>query len=726
MKWGAVVLGCALLLGQPRPPLEEATSLYGEGRYAEAAALLERAIAGPRVDRRVRLLLALCRQQSGDLGSAERVLDETARLEPRWPDARYALARVQYMRGRFVEALANARAAGDLGEPASRVAHLIGRIEEERGRFEEALTSYVDALRSDAAMAEAHAGQASVLFKLGRYPQARTSAETALRHDPGNAEARRVLDQATRGGLAAPPAAAAPRPATFERMTGIDFQLEHFPTPQKLLASTMAGGLAIFDYDNDGKPDIFFANGAELPSFRKTEPRFWNRLYRNLGGWKFEDVTVEAGLAGDGFSMGAAAADFDNDGWTDLFVPGAGRNLLYRNNHGRFELVHNAVPDERWSVAGAWLDYDGDGKLDLFVVNYLDWTPAIDLFCGNPAQGIRVYCPPREFRGTANRLYRNQGAGRFADVSKASGIADHLGKGMSAAVADYDGDGRPDLFVTNDTQANFLFRNRGDGRFDEVALEAGVALNDAGKPLSAMGVDFRDYDNDGRPDLVFTALAGETFPLFRNEGGKRFRDVTYPSKVGLATARRSGWGVALADLNNDGWKDLVTANSHVTDNVERISSDRYREPNLWMTNRGGVFQSAAEFGPSAAHRGLAVADLDGDGRLDAVITVLGEKPELWRNTTAGGGHWLGVRLRGQSVGARVRANDQWQEASTAGGYASSISGDLHFGLGTADAADVEVFWPNGKRQSVGVVQAGQILIVNELVALKQGELRRSR
>ena len=726
MRWAGAVLGCALLLAQAPSPLDDATSLYKQGRYAEAAAVLERAVAGPRVDRRARLLLALCRQQSGDLGNAESVLEETARVEPRWPDARYALARVQYLRGRFVEALANARAAAGLGEPASRVAHLIGRIEEERGRFEEALTSYVEALRSDGAMAEAHAGQASVLFKLGRYSQARTSAESALRNDPGNAEALRVLEQSKRGELLAPPPSVEPAPITFERMSGIGFRLEHVPTNQKLLVSTMAGGLAIFDYDNDGKPDIFFANGAELPSFRKTEPRFWNRLYRNLGAWKFEDVTVDAGLAGEGFSIGAAAADFDGDGWTDLFVPGAGRNLLYRNNHGRFELLHDAVRDEKWSVAGAWLDYDGDSKLDLFVVNYLDWTPGIDLFCGNPAKGIRVYCPPREFRGTANRLYRNLGGGRFADVSEAAGIAEHVGKGMSAAVADYDGDGRPDLFVTNDTQANFLFRNRGDGRFDEVALEAGVALNDSAKPLSAMGVDFRDYDNDGRPDLVFTALAGETFPLFRNEDGRRFRDVTYPSKVGLATARRSGWGVALADLNNDGWKDLVTANSHVTDNVERISSDRYKEPNLWLVNRGGAFQHGSEFGPLAAHRGLAVADLDGDGRLDAVITVLGEKPELWRNTTHGGAHWIRVRLRGRSVGARIRAGGQWQEVVTTGGYASSVFGDAHFGLGAADATDIDVFWPSGKRQSVGMVQAGRIVIVNEPVALEQVASRGSK
>jgi tetratricopeptide (TPR) repeat protein len=279
MKWAPAVLMCALLLAQSRSPLEEATSLYKQGRYTEAAALLERAIAEPPADRRARLLLALCRQQAGDLQAAEKVLEETARVEPRWPNSRYALARVQYMRGRFVEALANARAARELGEPAARVAHMVGRIEEERGRFEEALAAYGEALRSDGAMAEAHAGLASVLFKLGRYSQARTSAESALRHDSGNVEARRILDSAKRGGIAVPPASGAPGPVTFERMSRIDFRLEHSPTAQKLLASTMAGGLAVFDYDNDGKPDIFFANGAELASLRKTEPRFWNRLY---------------------------------------------------------------------------------------------------------------------------------------------------------------------------------------------------------------------------------------------------------------------------------------------------------------------------------------------------------------------------------------------------------------------------------------------------------------
>ena len=410
------------------------------------------------------------------------MLQETARLEPRWPDAHYALARLQFLRGNFVEALANARAARDLGEPPARVGHLIGRIEEERGRFDEALIAYREALHFDSTIAEAHAGEASVLFKLGQYPQAKLSAETALRLEPANEESRRILEQVKHASGAARPAGAVPVPVSFALMDGIDFRLDPSPTLQKHLVSTMAGGLAIFDYDNDGRPDIFFANGAELPSLRKTGPRFWNRLYRNLGGWKFQDVTAEAGLAGAGFSMGAAAADFDNDGWTDLFVPGAGRNLLYRNNHGHFELLHQAIRDEKWSAAGAWLDYDGDGKPDLFVVNYLDWTPSFDRFCGDPAKNIRVYCSPREFRGTANRLYRNLGGGRFADVSEPSGIAGHIGKGMSAAVADYDGDGRPDIFVTNDTQPNFLFRNRGDGRFDEVAMDAGVALNDAGNP----------------------------------------------------------------------------------------------------------------------------------------------------------------------------------------------------------------------------------------------------
>jgi hypothetical protein len=413
--------------------------------------------------------------------------------------------------------------------------------------------------------------------------------------------------------------------------------------------------------------------------------------------------------------MGAAVGDFDGDGRVDLFVPGVGRNLLYRNTaRGFVEVSKRAgIRDERWSVAAAWLDYDRDGRLDLFVVNYLDWTPDTNRYCGNKNTGLRVYCHPREYGGLPNRLYRNRGDGTFQDVSERSGVGKHIGKGMSAAVADFDGDGWPDIFVTNDSVPNFLFRNRGDGTFEEAALRLGAAFNESGQAISSMGVDARDFDNDGLPDLIVTALAGENFLLLRN-GGSGFTDVTFPSRLGLAAARRSGWGVAFADLNNDGWKDLVSANSHVTDNIEQLRSDRYKESNTVFVNRNGAFAGGAqEFGPAAAHRGLVVGDLDNDGRLDVVVTVLGDRPEVWKNETAGG-NWLRVRLEGNAIGARVQVGAQWQERGSAVGYGSSNLDALHFGLGAATLApEVRVIWRTGKQNLLKDVKSGQTITVRE-------------
>jgi len=682
----AVVLGAQ--------SLDEGMRLFKEQNFPAAARELDRFVKSNPKNRTARYVLALSWQQTGELAKAQQHLIEIIRNEPKWGPAHYALARVYFFAGRFDDAIQSAKIALRLGEPAPRVHHLIGSIEEERGRLDAALAAFT--------AGGAESGRASALYKLGRYAEAQKAVESALRSDPKNPEALRVARQLTRA--ATPATAKAADPVRFERIP-FPFRLEHNPTPEKHLVSTMAGGLAAFDYDNDGLLDLYFTNGAELPGFAKSNPKFHNRLYRNLGNWKFEDVTATAGLAGEGFSIGAAAGDFDGDGWTDLFVAGASRNLLYRNDKGRFVPVENAIANEKWSVGGAWIDYDKDGKLDLFVVNYLDWTPESPKFCGDPARNLRVYCHPKEYRGTANRLYRNLGGGKFADVSQPSGIAKHIGKGMSAAIADYDSDGHPDIFVTNDSEPNFLFRNLGDGRFEEVALTAGVALNDQGKPVSSMGVSFQDYDNDGRPDVLITALTGETFPLFRNSDGV-FVDFTYPSRSGISTARRSGWGVALADLNNDGWKDIVTANSHVTDNIDQLRSETYREPNLILLNSGGRFGEPIEFGPAAPHRGLVVADLDNDGRLDIVVTVLGGEAEVWRNVTPNTGNWIGVAA---PAGAKVRVAGQVQEAHTATGYNSSVAAPLHFGIGTQQSADVEVTLPNGERRELKAAPAGKVV-----------------
>ena len=370
---------------------------------------------------------------------------------------------------------------------------------------------------------------------------------------------------------------------------GIKFTLENSPTTRKNLIETMPGGIATFDYDGDGLTDIYFTNGASVPSLDKDSPKYRNRLFRNVGGFHFQDVTEKAGLAGAGYSMAAAVADFDNDGHTDLFVGGVGKNVLYRNRgDGTFEDVtlKAGIKNEIWSIGAAWFDYDNDGLLDLFVVNYVKWSPDFDRFCGDSAGRVRVYCHPRFFDGLSNRLYHNEGNGTFKDVTKESGIGAHTGKGMAAAVADYDHDGLMDIFVTNDKMPNFLFHNVGNGRFEEVAFETGVALPDNGAELSSMGADFRDYNNDGLPDIVTTALAGETFPIFQNSGHGRFEEAGYRTHMGALSRAYSGWSTGVVDLNNDGWKDIFSANSHVNDRVEEFEATEYKQHNSLFLNAG--------------------------------------------------------------------------------------------------------------------------------------------
>jgi enediyne biosynthesis protein E4 len=509
---------------------------------------------------------------------------------------------------------------------------------------------------------------------------------------------------------------------------GLKLVLENNPTPRKNLVETMAGGVAAFDYDDDGLTDIFVTNGAALPSLEKNSPKFWNRLYRNAGHLRFEDVTEKAGLSGAGYSMGAAAADYDNDGHTDLFVAGVGRNILYRNRgDGTFEDVtaQAGIRSDVWSIGAVWLDYDNDGLLDLFVVNYVRWTPEFDRFCGDPARGLRVYCHPRYFEGLANTLYHNEGHGRFTDVSERSGIAQHIGKGMSAAIADFDRDGLMDIFVANDKMPNFLFHNLGNGRFEEIALQAGVALLDSGNAISGMGVDFRDYNNDGWPDLAMTALSGETFPLFQNKGHSLFEDQTYLSRLGPLSRRYGGWGIGMFDFNNDGWKDIFTAGAHVNDRVELFEATQYKQHNAIFLNRGdGAFHDGSEaagddFQMPRAHRGAAFADFDGDGNIDAVVSALGEAPELWHNTSPTGNRWLILKLTGtrsnrDGIGAEIRIGNQYNHMTSAAGYASSSHFGVHFGMGDAKVAErIEIRWPSGARQVLTNVPTNQVLRVRE-------------
>ncbi len=510
---------------------------------------------------------------------------------------------------------------------------------------------------------------------------------------------------------------------------GIDFTLENSATPQKYLIETMPGGVALLDYNNDGLLDIFVVNGghigspaATLDKFDRHDPRYWNRLYRQNKDGSFTDVTEQAGLAnaGDGnYGMGVAVGDYDNDGYPDLYVTSYGKNILYHNNgDGTFTDVtaKAGVAGGGWSVSAGFFDYDNDGKLDLFVTRYMEWDMQHSKDCGG---NFHTYCPPGEFPRTTNILYHNRGDGTFEDVSQRSGIAAKKGHGLGVAFADYDGDGFTDIYVANDGMQQYLFHNNGNGTFTESGMEAGAALNADGGPLSGMGVVFQDYDNDGRPDIIVTTLPRQTYAVFHNDGHGSFSDRGLQTGVSMLSGVTSGWGVGLEDFDNDGQKDLFVAQGHVLDNVEKIDpSLHYLEPTLLALNRDNRFEPA-DPGTAAlvAARGAAFGDLNNDGSIDVVTSVLGGHPQVFMNR-GGNAHWLTITLRGtrsnrDGLGARVQVNGQTRFATTAGSYESANDKRLHFGLGTAKTAKVEVLWPSGAHQVLNDVTADQFLEVRE-------------
>jgi hypothetical protein len=531
---------------------------------------------------------------------------------------------------------------------------------------------------------------------------------------------------------------AAGAPITFDNIidrSGIGFVLNNCATPQKHQIETMMAGVAAFDYDNDGWLDIYFANGASLPEFDKSDPKFFNRLYRNKGDGIFEDVTLKTGVRGKGYSMGVATGDYDNDGNVDLYVTGVNHNQLFRNNgDGTFTDVTERAGiaavhpkyGKTYAVSAGWLDYDNDGWLDLLVVNYLNW----DLRTAPPckSKGIRAYCNPNSFAGQPNMLFRNNRDGTFTDVSEAAGIGRHIGKGMGAAFADYNGDGLTDIFVANDTFRNFLFTNKGDGTFEEGGILAGVAFNENGKSIAGMGADFRDVDNDGRPDIFVTAMVGDTFPLYRNMGNS-FDDVTSSAGIALPTIRMTAWGNGVYDFDNDGLKDLFTANGAILDNSMEIDNLPYELPNSLLRNEGNCTftdvsrQAGKSFTSPLAHRGAAFGDFNNDGRIDIVTTGLNAKPELFINRTANNHHWLIVRLIGKKsnrdgLGAKLKLTAgkvvQYNHATTSVGYSSSSDKRAHFGLGSeSKVASLAIIWPGGAKQTLADIKADQVVTVNE-------------
>jgi len=541
--------------------------------------------------------------------------------------------------------------------------------------------------------------------------------------------------------------AATPAPevqfADVTQAFGIAFKHENSATSNKYLIETMGGGVALLDYDNDGRLDIFFTNGAKIDDPMasgkmpdKSDRKFWNRLYHQNADGTFTDVTEKAGLTGaqqNYYAMGVAVGDYDNDGFEDIYVTGYGGNTLYHNNgNGTFTDVTKTagVGAGGWSASAGFFDYDNDGKLDIFVTRYLDWSFKTNRYCGEQKPGYRAYCHPDNYDGVTNILYHNNGDGTFTDGSQKAGIANPSGKGLGVTFADYDGDGFTDIFVANDSVQCFLYHNNGNGTFSEVGLLAGVGYNEDGKAFAGMGADFSDFDNDGRPDVVVTDLSNERYMLFRNNGDGTFRDVTNASGVGAATLAFSGWSTHLFDFDNDGWKDIFVAQGHVMDTIQLTSPNlKYMQPPLLLRNEGGHFKRVilgSAFQTEWAGRGAAFGDIDNDGDIDVVMSNVGQKATVLRNDGGNRNNWLGITTIGKKsnrdgIGSRVKVVSasgltQYFTVNTAVGYQSASDKRLIVGLGADSTAKlVEIRWPSGIVERLENVKAGQMLKVTEAV-----------
>ncbi len=522
---------------------------------------------------------------------------------------------------------------------------------------------------------------------------------------------------------------------------GLHFRHISPHTSKKYLLETMGSGVALFDYDNDGRLDIFLANGALVtdPMVKgsmphKTAPDQSNRLFHQKSDGTFEDVTEHAGLQGVGFSMGVAVGDFDNDGYEDLYVTGYGRNQLYHNNgNGTFTDVTESagVGGSGWSTSAAWVDLDNDGLLDLVVLRYVQWD-FDDLWCGEHKEGYRAYCHPDTYKPVTPLVFHNDGHGHFSDYGRASGIS-KPGKGLGIAIGDYDRDGRVDIAIANDSMPEFLYRNKGGGKFEETGLMSQMAVDEDGRTFAGMGIDMADYNNDGLPDLVIDALANQVYALFRNSGDGSFTYASKTAGLGRMTLLHSGWGLRFLDFDNDGWKDLLVAQGHDLDTIELTSPQlHYREPMLLARNTGGSFtdisaKAGAVFQEKFAGRGLATGDIDNDGRVDAVITTNDGPACLLHNETQTSHHWILLKLIGHQsnrdgIGAEIElqtaAGAQYGTVTTAGSYLSSSDKRVHFGLGKEGMiSTIKIRWPSGILQNLQNLRADQVLSVEEPVPL---------